>query len=135
MSIFLLPSDNRVRVALDEDPENVITIRGRMDIGTRNKVQGASVKLGDDGKTVELDVGAGTMALLEFNLLAWEGPKFTLPTGKLAPLTPQYIRALDPSDPLVEKVLAELNERNKDAKSPDPKSPDTSGSTSAGATS
>ena len=133
MSIFLSNTD-RVRVALPDDPDNAIYIRPRMNIGQRNRVQGASVSLGADGKTT-LDLGAGNNALMDVNFMAWEGPKFELSPGKLAPCTPQYQQQLDPSDPLVVRALEEINERNKPAESPDPKSAATSTSMSAGATS
>lgn len=132
MSIFL-SNDDRVRVALPDDPENAIYIRPRMNIGQRNRVQGASLVLGADGKA-DLNVGAGQDALMAVNFVAWEGPKFALPNGKPAPCTPQYQQQLDPADPLVQLALKEINDRNKEAASPDPKSPDSSGSMDAGAT-
>jgi len=133
MSIFL-SNDTRVRVALPDDPENAIYIRPRMNIGQRNRVQGASLMMGADGKP-DLNVGAGQDALMAVNFVAWEGSKFTLPNGKVAPCTPQYQQQLDPADPLVQLALKEINDRNKEASSPDPKLPDSSGSMDDGATS
>lgn len=133
MSIFLSESE-RVRVALEGDPENAIYIRPRMNIGQKNRVQGASVVMGADGKT-GLNVGAGQNALMEVNFLAWEGPKFTLPSGKVAPCTPQYQQQLDPSDALVQLALKEINDRNRETPSPDPNAAEPNGSTTDGATS
>lgn len=132
MSIFLSDAD-RVRVALPDDPENAIYIRPRMNMGQKNRVQGASLSMGADGKTA-LDIGAGQNALMGVNFVAWEGPKFTLPSGKLAPCTPQYQQQLDPSDPLVQLALKEINDRNVEAPSPDPNAVEASGSTTDGAT-
>ena len=132
MSIFLSPND-RVRVALPDDPENAIYIRPRMNMGQKNHVQGASLNL-DGNRKLVLDVAAGNNALMDVNFVAWEGPKFTLENGKLAPCTPQYFRQLDPNDALVELALKEINDRNKDAPSPDPNEPDLNGSTTDGAT-
>jgi hypothetical protein len=86
-----------------------------------------------DGK-MSFDVAAGNNALMDMNFVAWEGPKFTLENGKLAPCTPHYFRQLDPADPLVELALKEINDRNKPAESPAPNAPDLNGSTTAGAT-
>lgn len=133
MSIFL-SSNARVRVALPEDQENAIYIRPKMNMGQKNHVQGAILGLGENGKAT-LDVAAGNNALMDVNFVAWEGPKFTLENGKLAPCTPQYFRQLDPSDALVQLALKEINDRNKEAASPDPKEPGTSTSTTDGATS
>ncbi len=133
MSIFLSATD-RVRIALPDDPENAIYIRPKMNMGQKNHVQGASLSLGEGGK-VALDVAAGNNALMDVNFVAWEGPKFTLESGKLAPCTPTYFRQLDPNDPLVELALKEINERNKEAKSPDPKEPAMNISTTDGGSS
>lgn len=132
MSIFLSNSA-RVRVVLPDDPENAIYIRPKMNMGQKNHVQGASLSMGRD-RQLTLDVAAGTNALMDVNFVAWEGPKFMLEGGKLAPCTPQYFRLLDPSDPLVELALKEINDRNKEAESPDPKSAASNGSTTDGAT-
>ena len=132
MNIFLSNTD-RVRVALPEDPENAIYIRPKMNMGQKNHVQGASLSM-DRNRQLTLDVAAGNNALMDVNFVAWEGPKFTLESGKPAPCTPQYFRLLDPSDPLVELALKEINDRNREAASPDPNALEPSGSTTDGAT-
>jgi hypothetical protein len=132
MSIFL-PENDRVRVALPDDPENAIYIRPRMNMGQKNRVQGASLTMGTDGKTA-LNVGAGQNALMEVNFVAWEGPKFALSNGKSAPCAPKYQQLLDPNDPLVQLALKEINDRNKEAPSPDPNEAEPNGSTTDGDT-
>ena len=132
MSIFLSATD-KIRVALPDDDASAIYIRPKMNMGQKNHVQGASLSLDADRKLV-LDVAAGNNALMDMNFVAWEGPKFTLENGKLAPCTPHYFRQLDPADPLVELALKEINDRNKPAESPAPNAPDLNGSTTAGAT-
>ncbi len=134
MSIFILADDNRERIALDGDPANGITIRRRMDMGTRAKVQSAIVRVDASTRATTVDAGAANLALLQHNILAWDGPKFTLPSGKPAPVNAQYIAMLDPADPLLVKVLAELNDRNRDAPSPDPNEAEPNGSMTDGAT-
>ena len=132
MSIFLSATD-RVRIALPDDDASAIYIRPKMNTGQKNHVQGASLSLDADRK-LALDVAAGNNALMDVNFVAWEGPKFTLENGKLAPCTPHYFRQLDPADPLVELALKEINDRNKPAESPDPNAVDPSISMTDGAT-
>ena len=132
MSIFLSATD-KIRVALPDDDANAIYIRPKMNMGQKNHVQGAVFVRDADGK-MGFDVAAGNNALMDMNFVAWEGPKFTLENGKLAPCTPHYFRQLDPADPLVELALKEINDRNKPAESPDPNAADTTISTTAGAT-
>lgn len=132
MSIFLSATD-RVRIALPDDDASAIYIRPKMNMGQKNHVQGAVFVRDGDGK-MGFDVAAGNNALMDMNFVAWEGPKFTLENGKLAPCTPHYFRQLDPADPLVELALKEINDRNKPAESPDPNGADTSISMTDGAT-
>lgn len=131
-SAFL--SQDLVRVSLPDDPENAIYILPRMNIGQKNRVRGASLGVGADGK-MTLNVGTGQNELMAVNFRKWEGPKFTLKNGKLAPCTPPYQQELDPSDPLVELALKEINDRNKEPESPDPNAPEPNTSLTAGATS
>jgi len=131
MSIFLSATD-KIRVALPDDDASAIYIRPKMNMGQKNHVQGAVYAHVGNGK-MGFDVAAGNNALMDMNFVAWEGPKFTLENGKLAPCTPHYFRQLDPADPLVELALKEINDRNKPAESPDPNGADTSISTTAGA--
>ncbi len=133
MSIFLSGND-RVRIALPNDDTNAIYIRPKMNLGQKNRVQGASVGIGKDGKTV-LDIGAGNNALMEMNFVAWEGPKFEKEPGKLAPCDARHQQMLDPSDPLVVLALDEIGKRNRDPESPDPKGQEINTSSTDGITS
>lgn len=113
------------RVAIAEDgpvdtkditPDlNVIFIRPKMDFGTKQKVIGAATRIIQDQRskrqskdaTVDIDVGAYNMALLTNNILAWQGPAFA---GVAC--TPTNIAMLDQDEPLVGRVLQEINDRN-----------------------
>lgn len=112
-------SNERVPVYLDEDPSNIIYIRSKMNVGVQNRVQDAIAAISQDGGKADISyhLGAYNNALLTCNVLGWEGPDFDK-----VPCTPENILELDPDDPLLEKVLEEINRRNTKAKdSPDPK--------------
>lgn len=111
-------ADNRVPVT--DERGNTVYIRAKMDFGTRNKVIGAVARVhpNGEGAETEMDLGAYNTALLTQNILAWEGPDFN---G--VPCTAANIARLDPDEPLVDQVLAEINTRNtKAANEPSPKS-------------
>lgn len=83
---------------------------------------------GDEaGATVGMSFGRYTMALLEHNILKWQGPAFT---GMA--VTRANIHRLDDDAPLVKAVIAEIGKRNPLKGSPDPKSAAPVGSTSDG---
>lgn len=100
--------EDRVAVSLENDP-HIIWIRAKMDFGTRQKIYSAMAQitagLGDQPQ-VGFDMGAYQMALLQHNILAWEGPDF-----KGVPCTPENIGHLDPDDPLVQKTADEIAAR------------------------
>ena len=113
----------------DITPEiDVIFIRPAMDYGTKQRVIGSAAKLekvkaggnrkqrraakarGEKQETsMEFDVGAYQIALLNHNVLGWQGPSF-----KDVPCTPGNIETLNPNEPLVKVVLDEIGERNAD---------------------
>lgn len=141
MSRMFIDASKRVPITefergtvLDDDGNplepNVVYIRPRMDVGTKNKVTGAMLKMG--GGEVEIDLGANLTALLVHNILGWDGPDFRDEHGRPLPVTEERIRQLDPSEPLVERVINEISERNKPKASPNPKSAAPNGSTSDG---
>lgn len=115
MSMFV--KRESVAVFLPEDPENIIFIRAKMDVGTRGRVQDAAakvtVKAGANHDMAVL-VGAYNVALLTENIVTWQGPAF-----EGVPCTPETIATLDPDEPLIDRVLSEIGTRN--AKSTDPK--------------
>lgn len=109
---------DRVPVFLESDPENIIYIRPRMDIGTKGLVQSSMLGINmqasqmtgiaNSGQSLRIDVGAHNVALLIHNIVGWSGPDFN---GTLC--LPENIKKLDDDDELVDKVLAEINERNR----------------------
>lgn len=91
---------------------NTIYIRGKMDFGTRQRVQSAimHVTSGMDRaalRNAPLSLGEANIALLVHNILDWSGPEFA---G--VPCDAAHIEQLDPDEPLVDAVLAEINRRN-----------------------
>lgn len=96
---------------------DVIFIRAKMDYGTTQRVIGAATKVmvqsgrrktaRTKAKDMAMDVGAFQVALLVLNVLDWQGPSFV---G--VPCVPTNIERLDPSEPLVQRVLTEIGERN-----------------------
>jgi hypothetical protein len=121
---------------LSDTDTDAIYIKPKMDFGTKQRVMSAAIQLSEEsgvqvGKGVRVDVqfGAIQTALLVHNIVRWSGPSFAE-----VPCTPDNIVRLDPDEPLVQKVLRELDTRNPGKKqSPDPKSLTMpSGSKSAG---
>jgi hypothetical protein len=110
-----------MRVPVDDGKGNVIMIRGKMDFATQARVLDSSIGI-DAGKgTPEFSFFRGRTALLEHNILDWSGPDFIDPdTGLAYPCTAENIRRLDPGEPLVAKVLDELDRRNKTTPGPKP---------------
>ena len=93
---------------------DVIWIRSRMSIAVQQAVQSEATSVSTsrvNGKTgtpdVEIDVGVYQIALLRQNILAWQGPSFV---G--VPCTAENVGDLDPQEPLVERVLQEISDRN-----------------------
>lgn len=91
---------------------NTIYVRGKMDFGTRQRVQSALLRVtsGMDRaalRNAELALGEANIALLVYNILDWAGPAFV---G--VPCDAEHIEQLDPDEPLVDAVLAEINRRN-----------------------
>lgn len=117
-------SAEAVPVSLADDPANVIYIRPRMDLGTnaqvRQAMMTATMHVSTGGGSVPKSASVGfdliayNIALLVHNILRWSGPDFD---G--VPCNEENIKRIDPDDPLLDKVLQEINERNKPrAKSP-----------------
>jgi hypothetical protein len=88
-----------------------------MDVGTKNRVQDALIHVtgikGDRLSSADLMLGRQNTILLQENIVAWEGPLFRDEYDKPVPCNAQMIESMDPDDPLVDAVLAEINERNK----------------------
>lgn len=118
MSMFV--KRETVAVFLPDDPENIVFIRTKMDVGTTSRVQDASAKLTIKNGAMTNDMavlmGAYNMAMLTENIVAWQGPAF-----ESMPCTPETIGYLDPDEPLIERVLTEIATRNAKRASSDPK--------------
>lgn len=99
----------KVPIALDHDPANVIFIRPKMDFGTKARVLDAIAKVQatDKGASVGVGMGAYQLALLQHNIVGWEGPAFGA-----VPCSPEAVARLDPDEPLVARVVEEIATRN-----------------------
>ena len=98
-------SDGAITPAID-----VIWIRNRMSVAVQQAVQSEATSVKTSGgrsPDLEIDVGLYQLALLRQNILAWQGPSFN---GVVC--TPETIGELDASEPLVQRVLQEINDRN-----------------------
>jgi hypothetical protein len=109
-------------VPVTVDGENIIYIRPRMSYGVKQRVISAAAHVATDLSAV-VDVGAYNLALLTENVVRWEGPMFA---GH--PCTPAEMEQLDPGDPLLDAVLAEINTRNTEKETTDPNGSAPSGS-------
>ena len=95
------------------DGPNTITIRTKMDFGVYSAFMDDLLAISGPKLDITKHIGALNVALMVHNIVGWEGPGFLGPDGKTTlPVTPENIRHLDPDDPLVERVLAEVQERN-----------------------
>ena len=98
-------ADGAITPAID-----VIWIRNRMSVAVQQAVQSeATTMKGAGGRAMEVDIDVGMyqLALLRQNILAWQGPSFS---GVVC--TPETIGELDASEPLVQRVLQEISDRN-----------------------
>lgn len=98
-------ADGAITPAMD-----VIWIRNRMSVAVQQAVQSEATSVKTSGgrsPDLEIDVGLYQLALLRQNILAWQGPSFN---GVVC--TPETIGELDATEPLVQRVLQEINDRN-----------------------
>jgi|AACY02.11.fsa_nt_gi hypothetical protein len=98
-------ADGAITPAID-----VIWIRNRMSVAVQQAVQSEATSMkGSGGRAMEVDIDVGLyqLALLRQNILAWQGPSFN---GVVC--TPETIGELDASEPLVQRVLQEISDRN-----------------------
>src|SRR5687768_7360442 len=102
MSGSAFVSKESVPVSVPTDPQNIIWIKPKMDLGTQAKVQSAFLKiLGDGGGSneAEIDPGAYNLALLVNNITDWQGPMFRGVRCNIA-----TIPTLDPDLDLIDAV-------------------------------
>jgi hypothetical protein len=103
--MFIDPS---ARIPVADDQGNIIYIRSKMDVATEGQFRDALVKISGGRKALKsFQVGRAQTALLQLNIVAWEGPRFA---G--VPCNHTMIGRLDPHEPLVVKVLEEIDTRN-----------------------
>ena len=98
-------ADGAITPAID-----VIWIRNRMSVAVQQAVQSEATSMkGSGGRAMEVDIDVGLyqLALLRQNILAWQGPSFN---GVVC--TPETIGELDATEPLVQRVLQEISDRN-----------------------
>jgi len=98
-------ADGAITPAID-----VIWIRNRMSVAVQQAVQSEATSMkGSGGRAMEVDIDVGLyqLALLRQNIVAWQGPSFN---GVVC--TPETIGELDASEPLVQRVLQEISDRN-----------------------
>jgi hypothetical protein len=122
-------------VPISDENGNTIWIKPKMDFGTKSQALDEIARLKQfesPDSSLGLMIGSYQRVLMRLNIVSWEGPAFAADEG-LIPCVPATIDQLDPDEPLVNKVLAEIQERNKSKKSPNPKSQESDGSTSSGA--
>lgn len=129
MSMFV----SKEKIAVTVDGRDIIYIKAKMDVGTRNRVHGSAArsmtKNKDGSVETELDIGRANTLLLAENVLDWEGPSFTDDTGKKIPCVRHNIEMLDPDEPLVEKTVDEIAARNPQKSDEDEASPNSSEAT------
>jgi hypothetical protein len=118
MAMFVTPG-SRVPVTLDG---NTIYIKSKMDAGTKAAVENEiSASRATDLKEMEISkLGAYSLALLTYNIVAWEGPAFLDEKGVPVPCNKLNISRLDLDEPLVEMVREEIGQRNRPKVSPNP---------------
>ena len=98
-------ADGAITPAID-----IIWIRSRMSVAVQQAVQSEATSMkGSGGRAMEVDIDVGLyqLALLRQNIVAWQGPSFN---GVVC--TPETIGELDASEPLVQRVLQEISDRN-----------------------
>lgn len=133
MSSIFIDSDTRVEV-WDDEKENVMYVRQRMDFQTNALVRNELLRLrlnpdmqegGEISATVSIELQQ--LAMLIHNVIGWDGPRFIHPTTK-KPMKcePKAIRMLSPTDPLVAKVLDTINNNNQPRTQPPPSAPEPS---------
>jgi hypothetical protein len=128
--MFINPQET---LTVHDDKGNSIVIKAKMDFADYAKVEAALMQLklksGTNGSTrpadqaeMEIDAtvtySAQKMALLKVCIRSWDGPDFV---GVVC--SEANIARLDPNEPLVEKVLDVINQRNEEPTKAPPAAP------------
>lgn len=106
------------RIAVS-DGENTMFIKSGLDFGTACAIRdGIDHASGGNGGT-----HSQLLVVLECMILGWEGPAFEDASGKAVPCTPDTIRQLDATFPLLERTntrIAELMTARQETSDPNP---------------
>lgn len=104
-----------VRVTIDERPDEWIDIKPKFSIQDRAAFQDSVLKAefnreGDENQAhISMAAGQLTFRMLELAVVGWQ---LKDDEGGHVPFKREMIGALDQDDPLVDKALAEIAERN-----------------------
>lgn len=113
-------SRDRVPVRIEGDP-NTVWIKAALSHGMRTRIQAAGARVhgvvGNDDAEYDFDVQAANSAVFAEFIVDWEGPDFD---G--VPCTLENILDVDADDPLMQKVVEEINARSKSTGATSPNS-------------
>lgn len=94
------------------DPaQNVVYIKPRMNWKESSTYKDALLRMDGDG--TKWQIGAAETAAMAINVVGWDGPDFRDERGVLFPCTAEQIEQMDPTEPFWQKVLSEINTRNR----------------------
>lgn len=119
MSLFT--SKARIAVHQDDtlpagDPaQNTVYIKSKMNFRDTSTYKDFLVRGHVVGEAMQMETRIGTaeLELLRINVLGWAGPGFVNEHGQPIPYSPAAIDDVDSDDPFWQKVLGEINVRNK----------------------
>ena len=111
MSNFVSKEPIKVMVAEDGPDGEWVMIKPKMSVGDRGLLSDRIMSVNTAGGKTDVDVKAGQylQAMLEVNIVDWH---MSDDEGNLIPFKKELIASLDPDSPLIDKVLAEIAERN-----------------------
>ena len=102
-----------VRVTVDEKPGEWVEIKAKLDVGGRGQLLDAIMRIepGAGGAETGIEFRAGQYqgALLGAAVVGW---RLLDDGGQEVPFKPELVGQLDPDDPLVDAVYAEIVRRN-----------------------
>jgi hypothetical protein len=94
------------------DPaQNVVYIKSRMNWKETSTYKDMLFTMEASG--LQPHIGAAEMAAMKINIVGWDGPSFCDERGVPLPCTPEQIEQMDPTEPFWQKVLGEINTRNR----------------------
>lgn len=94
------------------DPaQNVVYIKSRMNWKEKSTYMDLLYTVEASG--LQPHIGAAETAAMTINIVGWDGPGFCDERGVSIPCTPEQIEQMDPTEPFWQKVLGEINTRNR----------------------